>query len=85
MLSVFEKFQVVCYLLLVASQSLLGLPTEAFAGEPQASQRWALLIGISEYAKLPDLQGPRNDIEILAYVLETRHGFKRDRILTLRQ
>ena len=77
------RLRVVC-ILLVSIQSIFWLSTHIFAQEVHKSQRWALLIGIGRYANLPDLHGPENDVEILAYALKARYGFKKDHILTLR-
>jgi hypothetical protein len=43
----------------------------------------ALLIGINEYATLPDLRGALNDVESLRQTLITRMGFAPDRITVL--
>lgn len=43
----------------------------------------ALLIGINEYAVLPDLRGALNDVESLRQTLITRMGFAPDRITVL--
>ena len=55
----------------------------AFAHDVKPTHRWALLIGIGNYANLPSLEGPVNDVEILGYVLRTRFGFKKTQIVTL--
>jgi hypothetical protein len=59
----------------------------AVATEPP---RYALLVGIGEYPRLPDgsinltsLRGPPNDVALMRRMLEERYGFARRNILTL--
>lgn len=49
------------------------------------ADRHALLVGVSDYTlpRIPDLQGPRNDVESLQQVLEERWRFAPENIQTL--
>ena len=64
----------VAFLLLIASMAL-----------PVSAEQHALLVGVSDYQdeRIPDLEGPVNDVEALATVLNTVWKFKAENIHTL--
>lgn len=62
-----------CLRLASATLALAG-PVSAEPAAP-AGRRLALLIGVNEYAAIPDLRGALNDVELLRSVLTTKGGF----------
>ena len=73
---------------------LAWLGVTAFPADPANAQeqprRYALLVGIGEYARLPDgrinvspLTGPPNDVALVRQLLQGRYGFAPENILAL--
>lgn len=65
--------------LIIIATALWGMTT------PAAAEKHALLIGISEYKddRIPDLEGPRNDVSSMVEVLEAKWAFDTRNIITL--
>jgi hypothetical protein len=72
--------------------ALVTLCVPVMAGAQESGVRRALLIGVGDYlandpkpgiAPLPDLEGPPNDVRLIARVLTTRFGFDAGDIVTL--
>ncbi|MFK7895800.1 MAG: caspase family protein [Myxococcota bacterium] len=56
------------------------LPTKKL-GKRTVGQFYALVIGNTKYEKMPDLQTPRNDAEVIASLLTNRFGFSTQLLL----
>ena len=62
---------------------LLSLPGgELQAADETIKQKWAVLVGVNDYAELEDLQFCRNDVKALAEQL-VKAGFPRDNVFLL--
>ena len=81
---VFRIISFICFLAVSVFQPVLAASTNTPSHPQGQSQRWALLIGIGEYAELQPLKGSLNDVEIISYVLSKRYGFKEKDIISLK-
>jgi len=80
------------YISILQAFWILSVSLALVAPEANAAEKYALLIGISDYIHndtqgggyaWPDLEGPENDVTLLKDVLVTRWGFKEENIVTL--